>query len=203
MKIAVSILYTESWREMADIVLPNVLDYCKKHGYELRLMGVSEPFDGFRKIYATKDLIGVYGYDVVWNLDLDAIITNSDIKIESFLEDDKAMFICRDVNGYNGGSFIVQNSAGVFNFLDELISYKGQKDIHCEQDAIKRYVFLNGDAKIRTLHHPSINSYLYELYPEIPPKTHEEGQWQEGDFVLHLPGVGMEKRKEILKQYAK
>jgi hypothetical protein len=30
--------------------------------------------------------------------------------------------------------------------------------------------------------------------------THKDGNWEEGDFVLHLPGLSMQKRIEILSQ---
>jgi predicted N-acetyltransferase YhbS len=35
MQIAVQILYTEGWKDMAEIVIPVAAKYCNKHGYKL------------------------------------------------------------------------------------------------------------------------------------------------------------------------
>ena len=61
---------------------------------------------------------------------------------------------------------------------------------------------------IEILPHPSINSYLYEEYGDNYGKivgvqkskpTHIEGQWEPGDFALHLPGIPNSIRIEIFE----
>lgn len=200
MKVCIICLFTESWDALASIHLDNTKQYIRGKGY-LRSSSIApEPFDGFRKIEYCICVFNFYDVEAVWVRDVDSIITNMTVKVEDFMEDGKDLFICKDFNSINAGSFIIRKSAWSQNFLMYILEQQGKDGMDCEQNAIEAYMkeFPN-DSKIKILPHPSINSYLYENYPEIPPQKHERGQWQEGDFVLHLPGIGMEKRKEILE----
>ena len=86
------------------------------------------------------------------------------------------------------------------SFFDYILCCKGEPKMYCEQDAINKYLSeFPHDNNIKFLTHPSINSYLYENYPEIPAQEEEYGQWVPGNFVLHLPGMSQEKRIEIMK----
>jgi hypothetical protein len=54
---------------------------------------------------------------------------------------------------------------------------------------------------IKIVGHPSFNSFDYSLYPEHSHITkREDGNWHEGDLLLHLPGISMEQREKILKE---
>lgn len=200
MTVCVLILYTELWQPMADIVLPNIRAYCDKHGYDYQFMQYPEPYPsnfGFNKLIEILDLFKLQRHDVIWSLDLDATITNHNIKVEQFLDDEHDFFITRDVNGINAGSFLVRNTAWAKEFMEYLVGFKDVTN--CEQDAIDLYMVDNECDKIKVLEHPSINSYNYELYPEHgETRKREEGHWHDGDFVLHLPGIGVAKRLEIL-----
>jgi hypothetical protein len=198
MRICILILYTEGWSEIAKIVLPNVKEYCDKHGYSLdailyRDSEYKSDF-GYKKLTEIKRLLK--NFDIVWSLDMDTLITNHNYKVEDFLGEHD-FYITKDVNGINGGSFIVKNSAWSIAFLDICGLQKGLEGMHCEQDAIN-YYYPNFKDYIKILPHPSINSYKYELYPEF--KLPQEGQWEEGDFVLHLPGLSIERRIKELKK---
>lgn len=197
MSITVLILYTTSWQSLADMVIPNAKMYCDKNNYTLQVLEYNEPYPsdfGFNKIIEINNLFN-NSTKIVWSLDLDALITNKNIKIEDFLDDEHDFFICKDYNGINAGSFILRKSKWSENFINYILEQRNK--VYCEQDAIESYLdeFPN-DEKIKILNHPSINSYLYELYPEIPKQTHEQGNWEIGDFVLHLPGMNMSKRVE-------
>lgn len=199
-RVCILILYTEGWSNIAKIVLPNAKEYCQRHGYALDAIMHREPYPlnfGYSKLTEIKRLLK--NFDIVWSLDLDTLITNHCYKVEDFIDflEDYDFFITKDVNGINGGSFIVKKSDWSIPFLDLLYSLKGEEGMHCEQDAIN-YYYKNYKDKIKILPHPSINSYKYELYPEFEYGI--DGQWMEGDFVLHLPGLSIEKRIEILKQ---
>lgn len=204
MKIAILILYTESWQPLADIVLQNLHKYAdankERYGYDEIIIKYKNEFSGFEKIKKIQKHIG--RYDAIWSLDLDALITNHKTNIEDFINDENDFYICEDYNGINAGSFIVKDSQWSQAFLNSALMRKGDSGVYCEQDAFSK--LLSSDVpvyneKVKILPHPSINSYLYESYPECGIQTHETGQWQEGDFVLHLPGIGMDKRIEIFK----
>lgn len=194
---------------MADITIPVAQRYADKHGYNLIVQKWPEPYlsdFGYRKLEQIQGLFEHGEADVIWSLDLDTIITNHSFRIEDFIDEDSVMFITKDFNNINGGSFIVRNCNYANTFLDLLISKRGHDKMFCEQDAIVDYyerlqpLFNKYEwPSIKILPHPSINSYLYENYPDIPLQTHKQGNWNPGDFVLHLPGLGFEQRLNILK----
>jgi len=197
MKIVLQCLYTDGWLDIARVVLPNMANYAKRHGYNLNVKSYREPCPsdfGYNKIKEIKELFD-HGADVVVSLDLDLLITNHNYKIEDFLNDKNDFYIAE---GYNAGVFILRKSEWSYRFIEYILSQQGKTGLHCEQDAIYQYIKENGNDDICVLPHPSINSFKYELYPEYSNVTHEQGNWEEGDFILHLPGVGMDKRKEIL-----
>lgn len=208
MKICILVLYTESWQELADIVLPNLKKYAKKHLYYTHIEKYEKEFSGFEKLVWCKKLLEEY--DVIWSLDMDTFITNHTIRIEQFINKGsnyRLFFITKDYNGINAGSFIIQKdtlNAGAHEWLlNEFLNKQGVGGVYCEQDAISLW-HKEHERTMKTLvdilPHPSINSYKYELYPEIPYQTHEQGQWQKGDFILHLPGIGINQRVEIFNK---
>lgn len=202
MTIRIITLWTDDWKILADLTTTISNQYCERHGYISTFFGFSTNcLDGYDKISLLKSGFDRNAADLYWLLDADAIITNQNIKVENFVEEGFDLFLCEDFNGINCGSFIIRDSEWSRKFIYYILLKRGVVGMHCEQDAIKSYMeeFPN-DEKIKILTHPSINSYDYCLYPEIPPQTHEQGQWQPGDFVLHLPGTSLEKRIEVFKK---
>lgn len=201
MKIGLAILHTKDWEQLADIVFPNAEVYCAKHGYDFLPISTQLPYDGYEKLLCIKSLFAVQKYDVIWSMDLDTLITNHKIKIENFLDEEHDFFICKDYNSINAGSFIIKKSEWSNDFIKYCLHQKGWDKMYCEQNAFEAYMndFANNNTKIKILPHPSINSYHYNLYPDIPQQTHEQGNWEEGDFVLHLPGTGLQTKIDILK----
>lgn len=202
MRIAILILYTQGWQDIADIVIPNAQSYADKHGYDLLVQKYPEPYFstfGYQKIEQIQAIFEHDQADVVWSLDCDALITNHKWKVEDFLDNEHDAYFCKDVNGINAGSFIIKNTQWSHDFMIWLLAQEGKEKMYCENDAIVAYDKEFPISLIKILPHPSINSYLYENYPEFKNITHEQGQWEYGDFVLHLPGMGIATRIEVLK----
>jgi hypothetical protein len=111
------------------------------------------------------------------------------------------------VNGINAGNFIIKNTEWSKSFLDFILSKVGSfENDQCVIEAIHNDP--EWKDKIKILNHPSVNSYPYDLYSPswgvigdriIERPTHEEGDWQPGDFIIHLPGKTLLDRLEILK----
>jgi hypothetical protein len=198
-EILIQVLYSQNWQPIADVVVPVISEYATKHEYDIWVVKYSDTFSGFKKI--EQIIEGIPNYKAIWSIDMDTLITNKEIKIESFIDDEHNFFICKDFNGINAGSFIVRNSVWSNTFLTYLLNKQGKPKMECEQNAIEEFIeeFPNHD-KIKILPHPSINSYLYENYPECGKQTHETGQWEKGDLLLHLPGLPLHKRLNILNQ---
>ena len=79
-------------------MLPNFNEYCHRHGYRLLAIQCPEgPDIGFLKSGVILDhLSGPDPSDVLLCLDLDALITNLNTKVESFLSSPHSMFIAKD-----------------------------------------------------------------------------------------------------------
>jgi hypothetical protein len=200
MKVCVQMLYTKDWEPLAQKVIPVIIAYCEKNCFTWNIRQVEGKYDGFDKLVYIKKTFDSGDAGLVWSIDCDTLITNNKIRIDAFINECHDFYICKDVNGINAGSFIVVNTAWGNQFLDKLISFKGLPGMDCEQNAIEKYMEGKHNGKIRILPHPSINSYLYENYPEFKGITHKQGQWQEGDLLLHLPGISMGKRLTIIDE---
>lgn len=200
MRICIQMLYTKGWLELAKITCGNIVNYCRKHGYMWNIQCVDEPYDAFEKIRQIQKIFENDEADIVWSIDCDALITNYKCKVEDYLDEENDFYVCKDYNGINCGSFIVRKSEWSLRLLQKIIWYSKYEEVHCEQDALKVYIRIRGCENIKKLPHPSINSYIYENYPEIPMQSHDKGQWEIGDFVIHLPGIGMQKRLDILNE---
>ncbi len=194
MNAAIYVYYTPSWQPLADIVLPIVKDYCMKHGYRRALMPSFENNDwAARKMLYLEMLL--VNYDFIWVLDLDTLITNPSIPFTDFTDDEHDIFITRDINGINAGSWIVRNTKASRNFVSKIVDNFNEPH---EQILMNKYLHL---VDVKFLPHPSINSYDYNQYNGfgLSVPAHDQGQWEPGDLLLHLPGLSLEQRIEIFK----
>ena len=202
--ILISVIYTDDWQPIVDLTKPSLVEYCKRHGYHFTYNKYERRLKDFDKIRFLLDIMQQGYYDYIWQLDADAIITNHNIPIDKFIDDAHELFICKDINAINCGSFIIHQSTWGEWLLAWMLDLEGMEGKHCEQDALAEYMKCfpaQAERKIKFLEHPSINSYLCELYREYDHlKEKPSEQWSEGDFVLHLPGVDNSRRIEILKQ---
>ncbi len=205
-KIIVAILYTESWKDIAAITCSNAKKYCDKHGYEFESLEYPEPCKsdfGYGKLELIKEIFRANEADIVWSMDCDTLICRHDIRIEDLLDNEHDAYFTKDYNGLNCGSFIFKNTECSKELLELALGMKGKLNMHCEQDAFSEVLLkssiLHIIDRVKILPQSSINSYMYELYQEIPPQTEEQGQFIPGkSFVLHLPGLGLEHRHQIL-----
>lgn len=198
--ISVICAYTKEFDALADVTMPILRAYCQKQDYDLTIhrggFGNRDRQFGYQKTELVATILS--RSDALFVVDADTLITNLHTKLESFLADDRGLFITKDENGINAGSYLIRNTALSQVFLRSVLGLEGAPSMLGEQDAM-RWIFETGSFGhlVHFLPHPSINSYLYGEYGKI--KTHEEGQWQSGDFLLHLPGMTNEHRIDIFK----
>jgi len=197
MRVSVVTMYADNYKEIADITVPVMKQYCDKHRYsfhEIKLENGNEYH--YKKHEYFKDLMAT-DVEVIFFLDVDALITNLSVPIENFLDEEHDFYITRDVTELNGGVFILKNTywGKVFNvyILSQRDNYGNEQNVY--NDCYDVFSF-----KIKVLEHPSINSYQYDIYPELPDVRKEsEGHWHEGNFILHTPGAALSLRIETLK----
>jgi hypothetical protein len=199
MKVCIVTEYCDRYNEIADVSLPNMIEYGTRHDYCHYLIKLSndegfhyKKHEHFKKLFET-------GIDLIFYKDIDSIITNLSVPIESFIDDEHSLFICGDdIFGINGGSLIIKNDM-YGQFVNNYILSK-REYFNNEQEVMEHYkIPLQAVGCMKILPHPSINSYPYKEYPELKQVTREEGNWHEGDFLLHCPALPYEKRAEILR----
>lgn len=195
--------YTPNFKPLIDITRPVHEAYCNKHGYQLHLKEVPEypVYNGLEKLNQILEVCKEG--DVALVMDADSCVTNLSIEIESFLSENKSFYLCE---GLNMGIFIIK----LTDYSKMLIEYMIMKilccDYNCEQDVINALMvgvvfqlnnIVRGEISVKS--HPAFNSYLSQYYSEVlQPVTKEQGEWEHGCFILHVPALPIEKRIEIL-----
>lgn len=200
MKIVCCTYYSPSHKELADICLPNLFEYCSRHGYYMWVENIENDKWEYVK-HETFKVLFEKEFDVIWYRDIDSVITNMSATITDFIDDEHDFFITKDFNELNGGSVIIKNNKFGRWFNSAILNLRG--DFNNEQNCINGfYKFKKVANHIKVLSHPSINSYHYDLYPECKDCVGREdwGDWKEGNFVLHVPALSMEQRIKTLRQ---
>jgi len=203
MNVLVTTLYHANYQALAEVVLPNWKAYCDKHDYDLityrgEFGNIPNWPIGFQKVafvynalYAKEN-----DWDVALVLDLDILITNMNRKVEEFIDDTHDYFVTTGFNGLCNGAFMVKKSKGGREILEYMLENKYGKSN--EQDTLKHCLgepVLKG--RLKLFPYNTFNSMMLDLYPEHGAATRERGDWREGDFLLHLPALSLERRIEI------
>lgn len=198
----------ENYQELADLLLPNRDRYCAAHGYtHIKHAGPyfdSSLYYAVQRLHLLLDLMnGPNATEFYWVLNIQSIITNPSVRLESFVDETHDFWAHGDINAkINTGSFIVRNSEWGRLWIRFLIE-DVKTHSHCwfeNQSVIRHCESSPWREKIKIMPHPGLNSYLYaQLYnrPDCPP-----GQWYEGDFVLSLPGLDLAQRLSIVRSDA-
>jgi len=162
------------------------ISYATKHSYDritdISVYDRSRPISWF-KIPLIQKYLSNYDY-ILW-MDADVMVTNYDIKIETFIEQmqkDSFLLIARDLNNLNCGMFIIKNCEKSFEFLNDVWSrteyinhpwweQAAVIDIHSHYEGVQIIP--------RHLSH-TFNGYDKTTEPLYP--------WVRGDWVIHFAG---------------
>jgi hypothetical protein len=190
---------TRNYRVLYEITFANMAAYCARHGYTFRpSIFTGQP----TKMGASKaDYLGSLleeGFETILWMDADALVTNPEISIEDRLAGEGGLTICSDLFGLNGGVFLFDESA-LGQQLLYAISVISQS-MGNEQAAI---TYLSAIEPYQGLIHVKpqrwMNSYLNEEYGR---PAWWMGNWEPGDFILHLPALSLERRVELAREYS-
>ncbi len=195
----------ENYQRLADILLPNRDKYCARHGYVHHVH--SGPYRDATLYYAVQrlhlllDLMkSPNATDAYWVLNIQSIITNPTIKVESFLTEGRDFFAHSDINAkINAGSFLIRNTEWARLWVAFLIEDVKTHD-HCWHENWSMIRHCHNPpwvGKIHVADHPGINSYSYREYgrgPETP------GDWRPDHLVLSLPGLSLDQRIAIAQR---
>ena len=157
-----------------------------------------------------------------WWLDADALITNSDIRLEDIVDAAKAvhaanrdpasaerqptleLILSRDCNRLNAGSYLIRRSAWSRRYLSHLWMLRSEMrridpDRLSEQDAMVYLLETSDEVRNRAVYAPQkvLNGNAEEIQcTEWFEETREKGaSWELGDFVIHFAGAWAHKKK--------
>ena len=181
---------------------------------------------GWGKIYVMKDAMDKYpNAEWIFNADCDTMITNMDIKLEDIVANhthsNTHILVPSDCSGINCGVMMVRNSPIGRAFLDTVIVgeplykhwylYENQ----LIQDMLVGHYFWDEHMKAggscwsdvsNVLRQRVMNSYDYKNLPLLMNRPNyndiwgEDGQWQQGDFIIQWPGTDLEYRIKAAKE---
>lgn len=177
--------------------------YVKRHGYtritDESVYDESRPFPWF-KIKLLQKYLSEYDH-LVW-MDADVLITNPDIRIESFVQmmrPDSFMLVGQDFQNLNTGVFILRNCPLAHEFLRDVWNKtEYMNHIWWEQAAV--IDLWKNSAKyqpgIDILEHRHVN-VMNAFHNEVDPKVH----WLPGDFCIHFAGIHDKKTLENIQDW--
>jgi hypothetical protein len=205
-KMAVVSMFNDAHKQLADHTWPNKVAYAEKHGYLsfAKIDGWNIKPIHFEKITHMLYVMAEHpDVDWVWWLDNDAVITNPDIELESIVDPDYHIIITTDIASINAGSFIVRNSIQGRDWLQFILD-KGLEHYRDnrwpEQQPMTDFYVTFKDI-IKIVPQRTMNSYNYDIYGVDPTDLlGTNGQWQPGDFVMHMPAIPNAARIDMIKQ---
>lgn len=202
----------ENYRELIDITWANQREYAVRHGYDFHgYMGnycaLGYDYQRIQMLYDVlfKDSLGKH-FDAVWWLGTDCLVMEHTKRVESFLKPEgKSLYFHLDVNSVNNDSFVIYNTEWSKRWLEMTLAMEPHYRGHCwlSQKCWSEFLTRNEPDgtpwrnQIGILHHPGINSYLYDRLYNWPDST--PGQFFPGSFLLHLPGCSLQQRLDTFR----
>jgi len=199
--IVFTTLHNGAYQQLADLTLDNKKEYCEIHNYAL-IVNTDDWHDinlGFEKAYLLqKAFLSYPECDWVFFSECDTLITNMNIKLEDIIKgEEKHFVITTDANGINAGSFFIKNSIEGREILQDM--FNGISIFRHEQEYIIDSYFISCKHKNKMSLYPQkkFNSYIHPWKDMFG----NNGRWEEGDFIIHFPGLKMTDRLELAKTY--
>jgi hypothetical protein len=137
-------------------------------------------------------------------MDTDAFVANQEFDIRPYIEKHDLMF-STDLNGINAGVYVAKSTPltkqlwyCVSMWGPMFFNYHPWKD----QECLKHYLANPPYDKLATyMPQNFMNSYIHELYVNTPHPFPDyiQGNYKEGDWAVHLPGIPTHIRFEVLQ----
>lgn len=205
MNIIVTSFYYPNYAELAQkTIYKNLSDYCYKHGYWLKVYALPDPKEtdpyklacmACRKnTEILLELLTDYPhYDYVWHRDCDSIITDMSVTLEGcagfYKSPPYEIIVGSDKAGVSMGQVLVHNTPTAREYLKAILDA-----IDAGEEHEQSYMQKNLKPFIAVTPQRWMNSYDCEARLE----KDDPGQWQEGDFLVHLAGLNLEQKMSRL-----
>ncbi len=201
-KICLASIHTPDMQILADITWDmNKKKYCETKGYDYRLKIQTEPYSGFDKILFLDTIIQENKFEWILWCDCDTLITNFNKNIEDIIDTNFHFFLTKDYNDINGGVFLFNTSTKglkYFYHIKEKMYEFASQNVYKFGEEQTAMIYTHNDPQfsdtIKILPQRSMNSYPYDKVYGHPngylDKLGFNGNWEKGDFIIHIPGFG-------------
>ncbi|MCX6783252.1 MAG: hypothetical protein NTZ20_04700 [Candidatus Levybacteria bacterium] len=198
----------ENMEDMAQITDKVKERYCDKHSYlwYCKKNNWHSSDMGFARVHLVNEIFNnVPDTEWIFLVDCDAIITNTNIKIEDRIDNNFHAIYTVYHNGLNVGVALFRNSPEGRKYINDILSIEGQYINHPwkeQQAIIDNYDTYKSITKIVPARF--MNSLQAQLYDknQLSSEFDLSGNsmlWQPGDWALHWPGVPHKYRIEQAK----
>ena len=185
MKVCIATSVSENIRDIAHLTMPNKLEYCLRHGYQLHVN-----VDEYSKaVLKTAGVVWwlLERHDLVWTLDADAVITNMKIPIDSLSCIGPGVTVCEenivDWNKINCGSVLWRKGLETDTLLVDMSATRDE----WVKEPCQAQTWMGRRSDITVVPTRTFNSVEWTHPAGVPgqPGSH----WQPGDLVYHPCGV--------------
>jgi hypothetical protein len=206
-RVAIVSHYAENYRELSQMTWnQNKALYCARYGYTgYNFLTPWHPKIGFDKFKAALTIID--HHDWVWITGCDSLITNFQIDVYDHLDLGNGAYSfvgAFDCNGLNGDSCCFKNDICGKTLL---MAACGLEPIADNEQWSTIFLIEHNqywEQRTKFAKQWEMNSYLYGLYPGAPTvdaKHHDRGEWNDGDLFIHWPGVSLQRRLDLAREY--
>lgn len=219
MNIKVATLCSFVCRDIGKVTEPITREYCARHGYTFETKKhwfkqfslrcgthhflAFERWRWFAEVLETCDMLFAIGSDV--------LITNHTTKLEDIAQERRSFICAKDAQGFNSDVLLVRNNPATLTLMRHVASLQSEfakaPDNILDQGAFDS-IAPNYTNEIHYVPQRLVNAYEYKHYAHLGGRYAQaldaegnDGQWQRGDFVLHVPGLPKQQKIQILKEH--
>jgi hypothetical protein len=187
----------EHW-PILNLTAPDKMEYCLRYQLQLSIRKHEVLSPWHEREDFMKDALSEC--DWLWFMGADTLIMNHTINVESLIDTNYDFIIGQDYNGINNDVFFLRNCPESFKFIEEVT--KRNTDLSDDQVAMFTVKDQIENFKYKIVPQKQFNCYLYDTEPAYTPYPKGlDGNFRDGDFVLHLPGMDIMHREVLLKEY--
>jgi hypothetical protein len=195
--------HDDKLKDLANLVIPIVEKYCDKNNYKLIVKKIEnfEKPPAWFKCLAILDEFKKNDCSYIFWLDIDTLILNLNFDLINLSKSSKKLYLSKDHNGINSGVMLIKNCDEMKLFFDQVYSLYPNFKNHgwWEQAAIIHVIqhnYLNIQSDIEYVPQKIFNAYDKKLIPTKP-----DGYVCSDTFILHLPSINNNIRKETIQKY--
>jgi hypothetical protein len=190
---------SEGFWELMSLSAPIRTEYCMRHGYELLFKKYKKNLPLPQECERQYSILeALKGCDWLFETGADTLITNLTVKLEDIIAkyaSDGHMIIGMDVNGINNDVVLYKNCPQVIELMNYIIKNFQHNDQYMMSKAFECH-----HAGIKEIRIPQkvFNAYLYDRFYHYGKRP--EGQWEKGDFIIHIPALLFIERVAVIKE---